>query len=65
MCSDSFASACAIAEEKSKETPKCLQCGKPMGPVEAAISSTCGKCCRLNHRKAMGKNNAQKNCLLA
>jgi hypothetical protein len=55
MCD--FSAALAIAEETNKptESTKCIQCGKPMNPVEAVICATCGKCCKKNHRKAMGK----------
>jgi len=37
---------------------KCKQCGKPMNPVEAMLSSShgvCGKCTRENHAKATGE----------
>ena len=32
----------------------CTQCGKDMG-FEYILGPVCGKCCRANHRKAMGK----------
>ena len=33
---------------------RCAQCGKDMG-YEYFLGPVCGKCCRANHRKAMGK----------
>ncbi len=32
----------------------CAQCGKDMG-MEYILGAVCGKCCRLNHRKVMGR----------
>lgn len=32
---------------------KCLQCEKPMNPVEAVMGAVCGKCCRKNHRRVV------------
>ena len=32
----------------------CKQCGKALGPVDAMLGTTCGKCCRENHKAATG-----------
>lgn len=34
--------------------PICDQCGKDMG-YEWLLGPVCGKCCRANHHKALGK----------
>jgi hypothetical protein len=33
---------------------KCVQCGEVVGP-QWFINEVCGKCCRKNHKEAMGK----------
>ncbi len=34
---------------------KCLQCGKVMNPAEAIGGAVCMKCCKANHKKAIGR----------
>jgi len=34
---------------------KCMQCGKPMNPIEWIMGPVCGKCCRANHKAVVGK----------
>ena len=31
---------------------KCVQCGKPMNPVEVMLGPTCGRCCDRNFEAA-------------
>jgi hypothetical protein len=38
-----------------KSAQNCLQCGKSMNPVEWMLGAVCGKCCRENHRRVVGK----------
>ncbi len=42
-----------ILREAGHAIHKCEQCGKDMGN-EWFLGPVCGKCCRENHRKAMG-----------
>ena len=36
------------------EWTKCVQCGKPMNPVEAMLGDICGKCFKRNLGRATG-----------
>lgn len=33
----------------------CKQCGKPMNPAAIMLGPVCGRCCRDNHKRAIGK----------
>ena len=36
--------------------PKCRQCGADMNPAERMLGPVCGKCCKANHAKVVGKS---------
>lgn len=53
-----FALALQELADRWVSDSRCKQCGHEMSPVEAMLSSThgvCGKCTRINHRRATGK----------